>query len=170
MTGKQIAWLGICALALSPLLPASLWAQDANAIPDAKRATLNCVETMQSDEDWNICLGLMFAPCASQEVGSEGHVSCLFDEREAWRTIFDAQFDDLTDRLNATGTTELANLIGQWTGYVANKCNAVAQDKEGAFADAAQYGCEISEYVGVSAELRACKDGLSTAPYCQLKG
>ena len=170
MTNRQKFRVGIAALAMAPLLGSPLVAEDAISIPDAKRATLNCVETMQSDEDWNICLGLMFAPCASQEVGSEGHVSCLFDEREAWRTIFDAQFDDLTDRLNATGTTELANLIGQWTGYVANKCNAVAQDKEGAFADAAQYGCEISEYVGVSAELRACKDGLSTAPYCQLKG
>lgn len=140
-----------------------------NALSEDKSTVLACIEGMQTDEDWGICLGLMFAPCAGEEVGSEGHVACLRSERENWRTVFDQQYLVAIDRLTPNGATELASLIGQWTGYVGNKCNQVAQEKEGGQADAAQYGCEISEIVGVSAELNACLEGLSTAPYCQIQ-
>ncbi len=144
-------------------------AEGGHQIPPERLAVLGCVEAMQSDADWGQCLTLMFAPCAAPEVGSEAHVSCLRDERENWRVVFDAQYADVIEMVTAEGTVELANIIGQWTGYVGNRCNQVASAKTGTHADAAQYGCEISEIVGVSAELMACQAGVSTAPYCVLK-
>jgi len=142
--------------------------QAADISPD-KLQVINCVENLQSDADWDQCLALMFEPCSGVEVGSEPHVACLRDQRESWRTVFDGQYLTLTEELTVVGITELATILGQWTGYVGNQCSQVAQGKPEGQADAAQYGCEISEIVGVSAELYACRAGLSTAPYCQLK-
>ena len=88
---------------------------------------LTCFEGIGAETEWNQCLNLMFAPCASEEVGSEGHLGCLAQEREDWRLAKLAVERDVLDRLTEDGMTELSGLMLAWPKFVEDKCNAVAE-------------------------------------------
>ena len=72
----------------------------------------------------------------------------------------------LNEKLTVNGSSMLADLVGQWFGYVSNKCQAVAESKSGISAEAAFAGCEISELAGIVLDFEICLAGNSTSPYC----
>ena len=141
----------------------------AQAATPERQEVLECIETLDTQTNWNQCLTLMFAPCADLAVGSDLHVGCLGAERVAWRDVMDAHREALFDRLTPGAADELSALMDQWLGYVGQRCNAVAEEKAEISAQAAQLGCEISEIVGATAEFAACRRGESSAPYCILQ-
>ena len=138
----------------------------ADTVPPDKAQVLTCLDAMGTETDWGQCVTLMFAPCAMHKAGSADHVACLSGQHESWMTVMQEQREVLLPSLTPTGRDDLTRLMGQWFGYVAQKCAAVASDKTGTGAEAAQLGCEISEIAGVTGEFVACRDGRSTAPYC----
>ena len=158
----------ILALGASLLLALPLGAEEAG-LSEEQAQVLTCLDGMGAGTEWGQCVGLMFAPCADQDVGSEGHVACLTQLHSDWRVSMDGARTGLMAELTSTGSTELAQLMGQWFGLVAQNCSDVAVAKEPGFAEAAQLGCEISEMAGVTSEFVACHEGRSTAPYCVIQ-
>jgi len=157
-------------LCFAILLAAGLGIAPATAeMTPRQEAVLGCLGAMGAGTNWGQCVGLMFEPCADQEVGSDGHVACLTAEHAAWQAAFDSTRVALVARLTSTGSSELTLLMGQWFGYVAQKCAEVASSKSGSLAEAAQLGCEISEIAGVTEEFVACHQARSTAPYCVIQ-
>ena len=130
---------------------------------------LSCFEGIGAETEWNQCLNLMFAPCAGEDVGSEGHLGCLAQERERWRSAKLAAEKDVLDRLTEDGMTELSGLMLAWPKFVEDKCNAVAEARAQISADAANLGCQISELALLTNEMTACLNGQSTEEYCQLR-
>jgi len=143
-------------------LPAASLAQDTPARGDI----LSCVAAMETDADWAVCRTRMFAGCADHPAGSSPHVACLTDDRAGWQEVLDGTTTDVTGILTAEGATELAQLLTQWFGYVGQKCAAVGASRAEISEEAAILGCEISEIVGLTAELQSCRAGSSTSPYC----
>ncbi len=150
----------LLALAATPL-----WAEQ-TAYPDAHVNAWNCTENLGGSTTWGQCLNLIFAGCATDEVGSEAHLACLDETRKAWSATVENLQEEVNAAITAEGAVELAKLRGQWTGYVIQKCQSVAEDKPQAGQEAARLGCSITEMVGFSAELAACRDGRSAASYC----
>ena len=134
-----------------------------------RKQVLDCVSRMEVQTTWDQCRRLMFLPCEPHAVGSAQHLACLDEEKLHWTKIRDGFHAAVLERLTSTGGAMLTDLTGQWYGFVGQKCGAVAKEKADISADAARSGCEISEIVGLSAELQACLDGRSTSPYCTMK-
>ncbi|WP_180957644.1 hypothetical protein [Neptunicoccus cionae] len=131
---------------------------------------ITCLTGMeQGESSWPECRSLLFQPCAGFVVGAEEHLTCLAEQKAGWQTRLDTTTLTLNDRLTAEGSGQLTDLLGQWFGYVGNKCNAVAQEKADISADAARLGCEISEFAGLSTEFDSCLQGKSLSPYCILQ-
>lgn len=138
------------------------------AADEFRGGVITCLSSMQTDDDWAQCRAAMFSRCPTQVVGSPEHVSCLSKEVQGWEDYLDARNDALTPKLTTVAAVELGTLRGQWTGYVANKCAAVAASNPEA-AEAAGLGCRISEIAGFAAEMAYCEAGFSEEPYCMLK-
>lgn len=138
-------------------------------ITAAQRATIGCLDAMGKSTTWGQCINLMFAPCEGEAVGTAAHVACLTAEHDAWREAMDAHRLALIDTLSPMGVNELAQIMGHWFGYVAEKCAQVAAGKPPTASEAARTGCEISEIASVLTEFVACREGRSTAPYCVMR-
>jgi hypothetical protein len=151
-------------LAAALVMPTGLTA--APGLSDHQSGVVSCLEQMENGTTWAQCVNLMFSPCADQEVGSAGHVACLTGQRDAWRDSKELLQRELIPVLTVAGGTEMVNLMGQWTGYVGQKCAAVGLANESTGSEAATLGCEVSEYAGITVEFAACYDKISTAPYC----
>ncbi len=130
---------------------------------------LNCLAEVGARTDWNTCLNTMFAPCAGQEIGSEGHLTCLKTEREDWRLAKSAAEGALVDRLSKAGMQELSGLMLAWPKFVDTKCTAVAEGRADISYDAAQLGCQIAEIALMTNEFTACVEERSVEDYCQLE-
>jgi hypothetical protein len=130
---------------------------------------IDCLSKMETDTSWPECRKGLFAPCEGSAVGSEPHLACLKKHRETWRLHLDKQTGALNKRLSPEGSRQLSDLLGQWFGFVGNKCGSVAQAKADISADAARMGCEISEFAGLATEFQSCLSGNSVSPYCILK-
>jgi len=158
-----------CGLA-AVLLASPAVAQSPRGGATAKQqAVLSCIEGVGVSTEWGQCLGLMFGACEGKEVGGAAHLGCLTEEYQGWQIAMAGEREALVEVLTATGASELTVLMGQWFGYVAQKCSAVAAQKDASVAQVAQLGCEISEIAGVTAEFVACRQRRSTAPYCVIQ-
>ena len=131
--------------------------------------TVACLSTMGAQTTWDQCRRALFEPCAQDAVGSAPHLDCLQSQIADWRGYLDTKTERLNTRLTTEGSGQLSDLLGQWFGFVGNKCSAVAQEKAAISADAAMLGCEISEFAGLATEFDSCLQGNSTSPYCTLK-
>ncbi|MEP3345515.1 MAG: hypothetical protein ABJN34_11745 [Litoreibacter sp.] len=138
-------------------------------IAQDKVLVLACLENMeQGSTTWPQCVELMFQPCVSHEVGTDAHVTCLGGMREEWSGTVQTLQTHVIEAVTSGGAFELLDLMGQWTGYVAQKCQEVASTKPTG-AESARLGCEVSEFAGLSSEFAACLDGRSAAGYCEFK-
>ena len=77
--------------------------------------------------------------------------------------------DVLLKKLTVDGTVQLTEILGQWFGYVGQKCTQVAAQKANISEDAALLGCEVSEIAGLATEMQSCLRGKSVSPYCTFK-
>jgi hypothetical protein len=151
----------IFALAAAPAFAQTTIAED-------KVLVLACLENLEQGTTWPQCVELMFQPCVSREVGTEAHTACLGGVREEWSGTVKILQDEVMDAVTTGGTSELVDLLGQWTGYVVQKCQQVAVSKPDG-EESARLGCEISELAGLSGEFAACLEGRSSAGYCEFK-
>lgn len=135
-------------------------------VTQAQTEVMDCLAALGVSTEWRQCMTLLFASCADQPVGSEGHVACLGVEHDRWREAMEGERLALAEELTPTGVAQLSHVMGQWFGHVAQKCVGVALGKPALAAEAAQTGCEISEMAGVTMEFVACRSGRSQAPYC----
>ena len=138
-------------------------------LSEAQAQVTSCLFAMGGETTWPQCAGLMFAPCADQEVGTDGHVACLQAEQNAWQGAMMGQVSLLSDILTTDGSNELTQLMGGWINLIAQNCGEVASTKEGLAARSAELGCQISEIAGATTEFLACEEGLSSAPYCVIQ-
>jgi hypothetical protein len=141
----------------------------AETLSDEKILVLACLEQMEDATTWNQCLNLMFQPCVGEDVGSDGHVTCLNEERTAWSKSVEVLQRDVGAAITAEGNTQLAEILGQWTGVIVQNCQDISLTKAATGQESARLGCEISEIVGLAGELAACLEGRSTAEYCTYK-
>jgi len=141
---------------------------DDTAIGDDKVLVLACLENMGQTTQWPQCVELMFQACVSHEVGSEAHAACLSTEREDWANTVRSLQADLQAAITPDASAEVLDIMGQWTGYVVQKCQEQA-DARSTGKESARLGCEISELAGLSGEFAACIEGRSTAQYCVYK-
>lgn len=162
MTLRIVNWL---LLVISAIIMSTIMAR-AEAQQDA---VLNCFSEMEGGVAWETCLETMFAPCADLEVGSEGHVGCLAQERESWRAAKLGVEGNLLERLSEEGMEELSGLMLAWPKFVEDKCTAVAESRAAISFEAAELGCLISELALLTNEMTACLDGRSVEGYCQLR-
>ncbi|MEM6385706.1 MAG: hypothetical protein AAF718_05665 [Pseudomonadota bacterium] len=135
----------------------------------SRQDVLTCFEGIDAETEWNQCLNIMFSPCADQDVGSEGHLVCLTEERANWRAAKLDVEKDVIARLTEDGMAELSGLMLAWPEYVEDKCNAVGEARANISREAADLGCQISEYALLTNEMEACLTGRSTEAYCQLR-
>ncbi|MFY0692061.1 MAG: hypothetical protein JXR14_09105 [Paracoccaceae bacterium] len=152
-------------LALAIALPGTA-SVAAEPLDEGKLQVLSCLEQLDQGVEWSQCLDLMFGPCVDHAVGSQPHLACLGEERQAWRLVLEDLQAQVFEAVTPLGASELATLLGQWTGYVVQKCEAVGLARADISAEAGQLGCEITEMVGLSGEFAACLEGRSAAPYC----
>ncbi|NNK79845.1 MAG: hypothetical protein HKP40_14170 [Litoreibacter sp.] len=138
----------------------------AEPLTEDKLQVLSCLEQLDQGAEWSQCLDLMFGPCAEHKVGSEVHLACLGEERLSWRLVLVELQAQVFEAVTPSGASDLATLLGQWTGYVVQKCEAVGTARADISSEAGQLGCEITEMVGLSGEFAACLEGRSAAPYC----
>ncbi len=152
---------------LAAVFVASLEATAADSdVAVQQDVVLDCVARMEVQTTWDQCRTLMFQPCQTDTVGSSEHLSCLTDLRRAWGNRMQDTFATVLDRVSDDGKRSLDELLAQWLGYVVQKCTDVGKAKANISEQAARLGCETSETIGLVAELDACLDGRSTAPYC----
>ncbi len=152
-------WIVFAAMVLTAPVAAS-------EIENQHDAVLQCLSLMETETTWPQCRTMIFKPCQDHTVGSDDHLGCLETEKTGWQTAMDTRRELLDQKLTANGSAMLADLLGRWFGYVANKCQAVAEAKSGISADAAFAGCEVSEMAGISSDFETCLKGNSTSPYC----
>ncbi len=157
---KKLMISGILAL-----LPCVTLADD--QIQQEQKLVLNCLEAVGVSVRWEQCVALMFKPCAEFEHDTEGHKNCLINERTAWRKTMNEEQAALVEELTLEGGQELLKIIGSWVGHVSHKCQAAARDRDGSAS--ALHGCEVAEIVSATAELVACRERRSTAPYCVMR-
>ncbi len=136
------------------------------AVADVRNEALACVNVMETEEDWARCRALIFAPCATDEVGNAEHLACLKDEKAAWLAHIETSREALSAKLTSENLGALTDLYGQWIAYVGQKCPAIGLQNAETSREAAQLGCEITEAVGLSSEFNSCLQDNSTAPYC----
>jgi len=152
---------------LVALFGASVQATAADGDVAAHQAVvLDCVARMEVQTTWDRCRTLMFQPCQTHTVGSGEHLNCLTGLRQAWGRRMQDTLVTVSDRVSSDGKRSLEALLAQWSGYVAQRCTDVGKAKADISEQAARLGCETSETIGLVAELDACLDGRSTAPYC----
>ena len=152
----------IAALMTSPAMAA-----DTTVSPD-KVLVLACLENMGTSTQWSQCVELMFQPCVANEVGSDAHAACLGEERKIWADTVRILQTDLQAAITTEASSQVVDIMGQWTGYVVQKCEEQAAARTTG-AESARLGCEISELAGLSGEFAACIEGRSTAQYCVYK-
>lgn len=153
----------IAALMASPAMAA-----DTTTVAPEKVLVLACLENMGTTTEWSQCVELMFQPCVTHAVGSDAHAACLSGEREVWADTVRILQTDLQAAITTEASSEVLDIMGQWTGYVVQKCESQAASRETG-AESARLGCEISELAGLSGEFAACIEGRSTAQYCVYK-
>ena len=151
----------VVALAAAPALAETPIAED-------KILVLACLENMEQGTTWPQCEELMVQPCVSHEVGTDAHAACLGGVRKEWSETVTTLQDEVIEAVTSAGSSELLDLMGQWTGYVVQKCQDVAASKPNG-AESARLGCEISELAGLSGEFAACLEGRSQAGYCEFR-
>ena len=134
-----------------------------------KALVLNCIESMEITTTWAQCVSLMFQPCVKEEVGSEGHVMCLKDERTKWQASVETLQGEVYAAITPNAGVQLTDVISEWTKFVGQKCQTVAEEKDDTRAQSAQVGCEVAEMVGLAVEYAACLDGRSRAEFCVMK-
>ena len=144
-------------------------AASASEIENEQDWVVDCLSRMEVSTSWDECRTGMFQMCQTATVGSAEHLSCLTEQSDKWKVYLQDYTDLLNEKLTSEGALELSMLLGQWFGYVGNKCAAVAESKAEISSEAAGLGCEISEFAGLVTEFHACLDQRSTAPYCVIK-
>lgn len=144
-------------------------AASASGIENEQDWVIDCLSRMEVSTTWDECRTGMFQMCQTDTVGTPEHLSCLTEQSDKWKVYLQDYTDLLNEKLTSDGALELSRLLGQWFGFVGNKCAAVAESKADISAEAAGLGCEISEFAGLVTEFHACLDQRSTAPYCDIK-
>jgi len=137
-------------------------AQDAAA----RDVVLDCLRDVDNGTSWNQCLNLMFESCDPGAVGTRDHAACLFGLRENWRHDMQLRQTEVLKTVTPEGGATLVDLLSAWPTFVDKKCSTVAAEKEDIGAASARLGCEVSEVVLISSELRSCLDGRSREDYC----
>ena len=146
------------------------WAVQAqSSLPKEHINAMACLENMEGSTTWNQCLGLIFAPCLEDAIGSEVHVSCLQGQRKDWNGSMQLLQSDVTDAITLKSAEDLIKILSGWINYVSQKCQAGAASKGNPALAVKQLGCQITEIVGLTGEYAACLEGRSTAEYCILK-
>lgn len=161
MTGRIFSWALL-------VISAIIFATTVARAETTQDTVLACFADMGASSDWNQCLNTMFAPCATEDVGSDTHLTCLAGQRDDWQTTKFSTETQLLDRLSEPGMEELSGLMLAWPKFVEDKCAAVAESRATISYDAAELGCEISELALLTNEMRACLDGRSSEEYCLL--
>ena len=141
----------------------------ASEIESTQDAVVDCLARIGDETEWAECRKIMFEPCTGHEVGSENHIICLEGHKLDWQTYMEDYRQLLDTKLTTSGSSMLAELMGQWFGYMAARCNDVAVARASISEEAAKLGCEIAELAGITAEFDACLDGRSTTPYCVIE-
>ena len=154
-------WITVSILALAP------WQAQANNAHQS--AVLSCLGEVGFSTEWNTRLNLMFEPCAGEEIGSDAHLACLFQQRVDWHNTKIRTEAVILERLTEGGVEELSGLMLAWPSFVKNKCEVVGESRADISYEAARLGCEVSEHVLLTNEFQACLDGRSTEDYCKLK-
>lgn len=152
---------------IAALMATPAMAEEAK-VADDKVLVLACLENMGTSTQWPQCVELMFQPCVSHEVGSDAHAACLSEERQNWASTVEILQTDLQAAITPDASAEVLDIMGQWTGYVVQKCQEQAESRTTG-KESARLGCEISELAGLSGEFAACIEGRSTAQYCVYK-
>ena len=147
----------------------ALFAGPASASEEHQDLVLNCLANISTTTNWNTCLNLMFEPCVGEEIGSDGHVACLFQQQVDWHNAKIKTEAVLLKRLSEGGVEELSGLMLSWPTFVKDKCQAVGESRASISFDAARLGCEVSEHALVVNEFQSCLSGRSTEAYCELK-
>lgn len=130
---------------------------------------LSCFDQMGVSTEWNQCLNTMFAPCAELQVGGEGHLACLSEQRENWRAAKFRAETQVLERLTEGGLAELSGLMLAWPKFMEDKCRAVGESRSQISSEAANLGCQVSELALLTNEMTACLQGNSNEDYCQLR-
>lgn len=143
--------------------------QAQSSLPKEHINAMACLENMEGSTTWNQCLGLIFAPCLEDAVGSEAHVFCLQGQRKDWNGSMQLLQSDVTDAITLKSAEDLAKILSGWINYVSQKCQAGADPTGNPAVAVKQLGCQITEIVGLTGEYAACLEGRSTAEYCVLK-
>ena len=99
-------------------------AQAQSSLPQEHINAMACLENMGTSTSWNQCLGLIFAPCVTDEVGSEAHVACLQVQRENWSASMQFLQKDVTDAITLKSAEDLFEILSGWINYVSQKCQA----------------------------------------------
>lgn len=155
------------ALALTAGFGATAALAEDGQLDQGKQLVLACMEQVGDTTNWNQCVALTFKPCAEFSFGTDAHGTCVASLRDDWGHVFDAQKALVEDLITPQGLTGLEQLISSWSGYVSQKCNEVSLSQGGS--TAAKDGCEVAELVSATSEFVACRAGVSTAPFCELK-
>jgi hypothetical protein len=157
----------LAALTFSASAPTQAQASEP-LIAEDKLLVLGCLEQIEQGTTWGQCVNLMFAPCAAETPGTDGHVACLTGVRGEWsETVRNLQAKVL-DVVTIGGQSQIVDLMDLWSKFVVQKCNEVALARSTG-AESARLGCEVSEFAGLADEFAACLEGRSTADYCTLK-
>lgn len=152
--------------AILMLFTAPLTAQGAELLSKDRVQTLACLEYIDISTTWSQCLALIFEPCAGEDVGGDGHVNCLRTLRADWESSANTLQTEVTKAITPEGNRDLTDILIGWSKYVGQKCGAAAEGREGDAATAAQLGCEVAEFTGLTSEFAACLEGRSNAEYC----
>ena len=137
---------------------------------EQEERVVTCLGGMGTTTTWGECLNQLFAPCAAETLGSEGHVACLTVVYDGWFQSLEGDVEATMEILPQAGKADLKGLLSAWHKFSGEKCAGVAAGREGTEASAAELGCHISETVLFSHELRRCQAGLSEEIYCVGKG
>ena len=95
------------------LLCAGPVAAETVELSDYQANVVGCLEALGEGTTWGQCLGVLFEDCASEEVGSEGHVACLNDLHAGWSGAMDSTRIRLTPKLSPEGADQLNELVEQ---------------------------------------------------------
>ena len=143
--------------------------QAQSSLPKEHINAIACLENMEASSTWSQCLGLIFAPCLEDVVGSEPHVSCLQGQRKDWNGSMQLLQSDVTDAITLKSAEDLTKILSGWINYVSQKCQSGGDPTGNPALAVKQLGCQITEIVGLTGEYAACLEGRSTAEYCILK-
>jgi len=165
---RELVRYGLGGLLLLILLSA---AQDVLASSQTqKQQVLSCVSDLKSDADWVRCNRMIQQPCAGEKYGSTEHLTCLEALHSSWSEYLDAARESTIPILVRDGQEGLGEFAASWSGMAKNRCTALAEYQQEVSPGIARIQCELSEIVGFSAELAACRNGLSDAPFCIRRG